>query len=209
MTETNRRLIAEYTRLHGGGSYGRTGNGALATLLPHILALKPKSLVDYGCGRSDLARLVGARAGIPDVAVFDPAVPERAVRPERVFDLLINVDVLEHVPDEEIDAVVAEMARMARQALIMVDTRPAKARLSDGRDAHVSLHDEAWWWDRLRRSFPTLRPIRAFRRGRVAFKTFDAVLPPVAAARIVVRETVARFLGRMAARLSPGRGSGI
>ena len=61
-----------------------------------------------------MARLVGARARIPDVAVFDPAVPERAVRPERVFDLLINVDVLEHVPDEEIDAVVAEMADLDR-----------------------------------------------------------------------------------------------
>ena len=152
MMETNRRLIAEYTRQHGGGSNGRIGNGVLATLMPHVLAPRPQSLADYGCGRSDLARLVAARADVGDVAVFDPAVPERAKRPARVLDLSINVDVLEHVPDEEIDAVAAEMASMARDVLIMVDTRPAEARLSDGRDAQMSLHDEAWWWERLRRS---------------------------------------------------------
>lgn len=54
---------------------------------------------------------------------------------------------------------------------------------------------------------PTLRPIRAFRRGRVAFKSFDAALPPVAAAWIVAREAVARILSRIAARLSHGRES--
>ena len=196
MSDVKRTLIDEYSRFHDSGEYGRSGDGALATLLPHVLALKPASLVDYGCGRSNLAHLVAEKAKIGTVATFDPAVPERGPKPDRISDLLINVDVLEHVPDEEIDAVVAEMASLGREALIIVDTRPAKAILSDGRNSHVSMHDEAWWLARLRRSFPTLRPIRVHRRGRVGFKTFDAELPAFEAWVITQREIFARRFHR-------------
>mgnify|MGYP001766020435 CR=1 FL=1 len=205
MDEMKRALIDEYSRLHATTDYGGSGHKVLPFLLPHVLALKPASIVDYGCGRSNLAELLAARAGIATVAMYDPAVPERATKPAAIADLLINVDVLEHVPDEEIDAVVAEMASMARDALIIVDTRPAKARLSDGRNAHVSQHGEAWWLERLRRFYPTLRPFPARRHGRVGFKTFDAALPAFEEWSIMSRLVVARHARRWA-RLLTGRG---
>lgn len=200
-----RRLIDEYARLHATTDYGASGYKMLPFLLPQVLALKPTSLVDYGCGRSRLAEMLAEKAGIGRIAKYDPAVPQWAEKPGEVFDLLINVDVLEHVPDEEIDAVAAEMAAMAREALIVIDTRPAKARLSDGRDAHVSRHDEGWWLERLRRAWPTLRPFRAYRHGRVGFKTFEAELPPHQAFIIRAQGVIARHARRWARILSGGR----
>lgn len=207
MDEMKRALIDEYSRLHATTDYGGSGHKVLPFLLPHVLAVKPASIVDYGCGRSNLALLLADKAGIGSVAMYDPAVPERSVKPAALADLLINVDVLEHVPDEEIDAVVAEMATMAREALIVVDTRPAKALLSDGRNAHVSQHGEAWWLERLKRAYPTLRPFRMRRHGRVGFKTFDAALPAIEEWSIMSREVAARHARRWA-RILTGRGRG-
>lgn len=200
-----RRLIDEYSHLHAVSGYGASGYKMLPFMLPQVLALRPRSIVDYGCGKSDLARSIAAKAGIGTVAMYDPAIPTRAEKPREIFDLLINVDVLEHVPDEEIDAVVAEMASMARDALIVVDTRPAKFLLSDGTNAHVSLHDEAWWLERLRKSFPTLRPVRIRRKGRVGFKTFDAALSPSQEWAVTAREVVARHARRWVGLLTGRR----
>lgn len=199
-----RRLLDEYRHLHSAGDYGGSGYKLLPFLLPQVLALKPASIVDYGCGKSELAALLAVKAGIGRVAMYDPALPARATKPEGTFDLLVNVDVLEHIPDEEIDAVVAEMASMTRDALIVVDTRPAKFRLSDGTNAHVSLHDEAWWLDRLKRFFPSLRPIRVRRKGRVGFKTFDAAPSAGLEFAVTVREVVRRHARRWA-RILTGR----
>lgn len=202
-----RSLISEYEQLHSAGDYGGSGYKMLPFMLPHVLALGPGSIVDYGCGKSRLAELVAEKAGIPRVAMYDPAIPARAAKPDGVFDLLINVDVLEHIPDPEIDGVVAEMASMARDALIVVDTRPAKFLLSDGTNAHVSQHDEAWWLERMRCSFPTLRPIRIRRKGRVGFKTFDATPSAVEEWSVMTREVVARHARRWA-RILSGRPKG-
>jgi hypothetical protein len=182
-----RSLIRDYEYFHSSNIYG-FGGRHLPFLLPHILALRPHSLIDYGAGRSDIAYRLGAKAQIERIACFDPAVPARAALPARTFDLLISLDVLEHIPEEEMDTVLAEMAGLARHMLLVIDIAPATAVLSDGRNAHVSLHDEAWWQARLARFVPAIRPVPIRRRNRVAFKSWDAALPPWRHAWIERRE---------------------
>jgi hypothetical protein len=189
-----RKLIGDYERLHTTTTdYGATGYKCMPFLLPHILALRPRSMIDYGCGRSDLAARLGRKAAIPAVAGYDPGVPHLSRRPDEMFDLLVNVDVLEHVPDDELDSVMAEMAAMARHAIIVIDTAPARTLLSDGRNAHVSLHDGEEWLCRLRPHFPTIRPIRIKRHARVGFKTWEAALPPLRHGVVEARERVYRL----------------
>jgi hypothetical protein len=171
-----RRLIADYEYFHAAEIYG-TGGRHYPYVLAHVLALSPDSLVDYGAGRSDIALRLARKAKSKRVARFDPAVPEFAQKPAGVFDLLVSFDVLEHVPREEMDSVLAEMARMASHALHVIDIKPAKAVLSDGRNAHVSLHTEAEWQALLARYWPSIRPIPHRSPSRVAFKTWDAALP--------------------------------
>lgn len=170
-------LVSEYASVHKAKRYGDTGWRSLPFILPHLLALRPRSLVDFGCGQSDLGFRLARAARIASVHRYDPAIPEFSARPGAFSDVLVNVDVLEHIPDEELDAAIADMASLARHAVIVIDTAPARLKLSDGRNAHVSLHDEAAWEKRLKKSFPTIRPITIGRKSRVGFKTFDEQLP--------------------------------
>lgn len=168
----SRSLLAEYETLHARGRYGATGSWSMPYIFPYIRQARPQSLLDYGCGQSDLRFLLQRKLGILAVTGFDPAISQLSRPSEDIFDLVVSVDVLEHIPDAEIDSIVKEMAALARDVLIVIDTRPAKARLSDGRNAHVSQHGEAWWDERLRRTVPVLRPF-PIGRGRVAFTTIE------------------------------------
>lgn len=191
-----RALIREYEHLHRTSHYGATAHKALPYLLPHVLFLKPGRLIDYGCGQSDLAEILAWKAGIGVTARYDPAIPALAQRPSGIFDLLVNVDVLEHIPEEEIDSVAQDMSGLCRHALLVIDTGPALTLLSDGRNAHVSQHDGAWWLSRLRPFFPSLRPIPIGRPRRVAFKTWNEGLPWFQHKAIEYRERLIRHSAR-------------
>jgi hypothetical protein len=195
-----RALIEEYERIHAretGKAYGTTGRNSLPCILPHILALRPGSLIDYGCGRSDLAALLARKAGIYDIARYEPAIPELAERPRRTFDVLVNIDVFEHIPDDEIDAAAEDMRSLARHAILVIDMATTGKTLRDGRSAHVSVHDQDWWLKRLSPVWPSLRPIEPLRPHRAAFKTWDEELPPLRHWAIARRELWARRLRRL------------
>lgn len=171
-----RKHIDDYQAFHSRKIYG-TGGKDFPAVLPHILALSPSSIIDYGAGRSDIALWLGEKAGATRAARFDPAVPGIDRMPEGRFDVVTSFDVLEHIPEDELDSVLAEMAAVGRDALLIIDIAPAKAILSDGRNAHVTLHGEEWWHERLAAYFPAIRPFKIRRPHRVAFKTWDKELP--------------------------------
>lgn len=203
MAQPQRKLISNYTHFHTSRIYG-VGGKHLPTVLPHILELRPESIVDYGAGQSLIAEAIARKAGIARVARFEPSLPGLDVKPEGVFDLLVSFDVLEHVPEEEMDSVLEEMSSMARHALLIIDTRPAKAILSDGRNAHVSQHDEAWWHKRLTPYFPGCAPIPA-RNGRVGFKTWPTRSSGAWRRTIEIRERILQKLEKRFRRLTASR----
>jgi hypothetical protein len=164
-------LIEQYRQLHATSGYGATSVKNLRFLRPEILLLHPRSILDYGCGKSPLLDRLGLGYAV-DLHRYDPAIPAIATPPAEPVDLLINVDVLEHVPEADLDRVVGHMASLARNAIIIVDTEPAGTVLPNGENAHCTLHPHAWWANYLQRFFPTLEPIRVKRRRRAAFRTW-------------------------------------
>jgi len=149
----------------------------MRSILPHIMALKPASIVDYGAGRSRMVDRIAAKVGAGRVARFDPAVEEIDALPTGRFDLLISCDVLEHIPEEEMDAVLAEMAGMADHHILVIDLSPAAAKLLDGSNAHVSLHPAEWWLDRVGRFIPGVAQFQVVDPGRCGLKTWTQSLP--------------------------------
>jgi 2-polyprenyl-3-methyl-5-hydroxy-6-metoxy-1,4-benzoquinol methylase len=59
-------------------------------------------VLDYGCGKGVLADQLNKLKHI-SCEKYDPAIPDYDVRPKKVFDCLINTDVLEHIPEDELD----------------------------------------------------------------------------------------------------------
>lgn len=164
--------VDAYAEIHATQRYGDTSVKNLRFLRPFVRVLRPKSILDFGCGQSRL----GDRLRLPFVECvtrYEPAIPELATPPEGAFDLLINVDVLEHVPEAELDGVLADMRAYSPTALIVIDTEPAVQLLPDGGNAHCTLHPASWWRERLLRFYDHAEPIRVARRRRAAFRTFS------------------------------------
>ncbi len=171
----NPELIAQYRHIHASRAYGDTSIKNLRFLRPEVKLLRPGSILDYGCGQSQfLDRL---DLGYPiDLVRYDPAIPDYARKPDRPADLLINIDVLEHIEERDLDDVIGEMAALCRHAIVIIDTKPAAAILPDGRNAHVTIRPHAWWRDRLSKHFPALYPVATVRRSRAGFKTWPLSL---------------------------------
>jgi hypothetical protein len=168
----NSKLIESYAELHATELYGATSLKNLRLIRPEIKLLHPQSIIDYGCGQSMLIDRLDL--GYPlRLERYDPAIPAYALKPKLKADLLINIDVLEHIEESDIDDVLAEMRALCRDALIIVDTAPAKRVLADGRNLHVTLKPHDWWRERIARHFGPLYPVRTLRRARAGFKTWQ------------------------------------
>lgn len=127
----------------------------------HILAKKPESVLEIGSARNYLVKRI-QDVGIPATGMeisrhcemtraADPFIRhDLCITPwpfkDKEFDLVVSVAVLEHVPEEFIPAVSAELQRVAKRGLHGIDFGEA----DDGQDlTHVSLHDKTWWMQRL------------------------------------------------------------
>lgn len=196
----NPELIEHYRQIHKTSAYGTTSVKNLRFLRPEIVLLRPQTILDYGCGQSQLLDLLAL--GYPAMlARYDPAIPAFSDRPREVFDLLINVDVLEHIEECDLDDVIAEMRALCRNAIIIVDTRPASKLLPDGRNAHVTIRPHAWWKDRLSRHFRHLERVTTARRSRAGFRTWSRRPGEGTRYAMLRTEETARYLfQRLAAR---------
>ncbi|MEX2218843.1 MAG: methyltransferase domain-containing protein [Phycisphaerales bacterium] len=140
-----------------GAGYGSTNHGRAA--IPLIQRLKPRFVVDFGCGRNDF---VGGlrRLGIEGLGI-DFAFPEADVPKamhktgllDGVADVVASFDALEHLLPEDVDAVLAEMQRVARPRahfMFSICTRLSKTMVA-GEGLHPTVKPLAWWLDRIGR----------------------------------------------------------
>ncbi|MCP9941952.1 class I SAM-dependent methyltransferase [Cyanobium sp. ATX 6E8] len=142
-------------------NFGNRADGAgLATHLPAALGRMHElgacaSLLDYGTGKGALVQRLRAELP-PDVHVqgYDPAMPAFATKPEQPADILVCLDVLEHIEMASIDAVLRDIHALTRQfCYLVIDLQPAVKTLADGRNAHILLAPPEWWVGRVAQLF--------------------------------------------------------
>lgn len=146
-------LIAQYRLLHAATPrYGMGGDHhyhAIKTYAQHIDA---KTMLDYGCGKGSLVRLLECQG-------YDPAVDEFANEPHGA-DLVFSTDFLEHTTRETIDAVIAHIYLMAmRGTWHCVHTGRAHFHLPDGTNCHTLQRAPQWWEDTFGEWFKQVRVI--------------------------------------------------
>lgn len=129
-----------------------SGNGVLkhlSALVQFSDQIGAASGIDYGAGKGaqygDEDAMLVARLGY-DPFKFDPAWAEFQTPPTEPADLVWCVDVLECVPEQDMDWIIGELARLAIRGLfVTVASYPSKKDLPDGRNAHVTVKPEEWW----------------------------------------------------------------
>ncbi len=166
-------LIDQYKQLHLEKRYGATSLRLAPDLLPHIFERKPISIIDYGCGQSQLANFI-IYCGIQKVCQYDPAIEIYSKKPSGTFDLLINIDVLEHIPEDELDSIIRDMRSYSDFAIFIIDVRPAKTILPNGMNAHVTVRPVEWWRKKLEKYYETVEDISVSGPPRAAFKTWES-----------------------------------
>jgi 2-polyprenyl-3-methyl-5-hydroxy-6-metoxy-1,4-benzoquinol methylase len=147
----------EYCRLNeqlhtSNEHYGVSGKRHAAFVYQMAQNLNTTDILDYGCGKSTLAR------NLPfTIQQYDPAVSKYAAMPEPA-DIVVCTDVLEHIEPELIDNVLAHLQKLTKKAgFFTVATRPAKKILADGRNAHLIIQPANWWLDKFIKLFDVVR----------------------------------------------------
>ena len=134
-----------------------SANFAGLSVLQHAEALKklankykPKTLLDYGCGRATPTAAPQAapptRYPRPNVTLYGPAFRRDGILPAGKFDMVICSDVLEHVPEDEVDQLIERLFGYGRLVVwASVCCRPAKKTFADGTNMHVAVQPYEWW----------------------------------------------------------------
>lgn len=137
--------IAAYKEMHSTRHYGSSATELHLEAIARIVkARAPLSILDYGCGRGDLVAHFW-RDGERTIARYDPAIPAYKRMPEGRFDLVLCCDVLEHIPMADVDRVLAELKGKGDSVVFTISTKPSRAKLPDGRNAHVTLLTRGEW----------------------------------------------------------------
>jgi SAM-dependent methyltransferase len=112
-----------------------------------ILKRGYESVLDYGCGKGHF--ITFARRELPNLRVegFDVASDEFGSMPSGVFDMVICLDVMEHVEFGALSFVLDEIrAKAGKLFICSVANYPAGKKLPDGRNAHVTQLPFSTWF---------------------------------------------------------------
>jgi Glycosyltransferase GT-D fold/Methyltransferase domain len=136
---------AQLEALHAKQKWGADGAKHTAAVKILIETYHPKTILDYGCGENVLAETLKPHR----VSGYDPGITARAMLP-KPCELVVCTDVLEHVEESKLDAVLDHLYRLTgKVAYLVISTKLANAILPDGRNAHLSVHPAEWWISKL------------------------------------------------------------
>jgi hypothetical protein len=154
MANNNAELyINLYKELHEEDPYYGTSSVRWLPIVQHYVSdLNPQNILDYGCGKSDLVGRISAGRDIGRYR-YDPAIPEYANLPIDKVDMVINIDVMEHIPESAIDDTLAKIKSLSGNAFFNISCVPAWNKLPDGSNAHCTVHPYGWWEQKLKKYF--------------------------------------------------------
>ncbi|MEZ7956910.1 MAG: class I SAM-dependent methyltransferase [Rubritalea sp.] len=146
MKTIDENKIKQYQQLHKDDpSYGSTSLKFIDEVSLMINALKPKSILDYGCGKGTLIAEIERRYPEINCYRYDPSIQEYSALPVKDADLVINTDVLEHIPVADIDSVLREISSISKNAYFNLHHGKAATTLPSGENAHCTVKSPSWY----------------------------------------------------------------
>ena len=106
--------LEEMKKLHQNPVYGISGKKHKDVVQKLAESLNTRSIMDYGCGKATL----GAKLPFP-IWEYDPAIPGKEGVP-RPADLVVALNVVEHVEPEMLDNVLGDLVRCSKVCVFAV-----------------------------------------------------------------------------------------
>jgi hypothetical protein len=123
-----------------------------------------KTILDYGCGAGEQYTVRNCHHAWGGIMpwLYDPFVASFNKPPSGKFDGVLCNDVLEHIPEDELDEVYEELIGYTRLwCFISVCCRPANTKklLPGGKNVHVTLRPPEWWREKIGAAFDGHVPV--------------------------------------------------
>ncbi len=107
-----------------------------------------KTCIDYGCGQAQAwtEHRLQKLFDLDGVTRYDPGIVKFSKKPQVPADLVLCIDVLEHVPEECVDEVLEEISSLSKKVIFFnISTRLSTKILTDGSNAHATVKPREWW----------------------------------------------------------------
>ena len=115
----------------------------------HQHELQKKTVLDFGCGKGGTIRWLQGLYPKMTVKGWDIGTEQYRKRPRNIgFDAIYSIDCFEHIEREDLPDAVENLKRISAPGAAwchIIDMTPAKKRLPDGRNAHVTLMTATQW----------------------------------------------------------------
>lgn len=145
-------------------SYGANAGKWMDAIIPIIQQYGIKTVLDYGCGKGVLKTLL--KDHVERIEGYDPAIDEFKHKPDGAFDLVLCLDVMEHIEPEFTDNVLVDLLSSTNRLMFCnIATSLAAKTLSDGRNTHINIHTENWWLHKMLKYWDCISAARIFNAG--------------------------------------------
>ena len=161
MSVIDLKQIEEYKKMHENNEeFGTSALEFIDEISLAIDELSPKTVLDYGCGKGLLVDELEKKYPRIRFYKYDPAISEYSSIPVDRVDLVINTDVLEHIPESDIDDVVCEISKLSNVAYFNLHHALALAVLPNGENAHCTIKDKPWYKRKIGKYFSDLTHLK-------------------------------------------------
>ena len=122
-----------------------------------IHSTKSNSIIDFGCGK---AKYYFKKVKINNITydniaefwkiqkyfLYDPGVKSFSKYPSKRADGVICIDVVEHIPEQDVIKFIEEIFKLANKFIfVVIACYPAAKKLLDGRNVHLSIKKVDDW----------------------------------------------------------------
>ena len=138
-------------------SRGKFDNGAkqLALVRPFLEQHRPRTLLDFGCGKGALIREIEATWPDTTCQGYDPGNPAFDRVPTGPFDAVISTDAIEHIEPDHLSETLTLIGQLiGRVGCFRIACHPAKKLLPDGRNCHLIVQEPDWWREQVLSAMP-------------------------------------------------------
>ena len=156
--EMNDLLTPEYKTLleteHKKRKWGNTAPKYLDKIVRLAERTNNNIILDYGSGHGSLRKALEKEYKDKYTVIeYEPGIEGKQYN-NIPCNFVVCVDVLEHIEPHLIDNVLFDLKRcVLRTAFFTITTRPAYAKLPDGRNAHLIVESAEWWEEKISKYF--------------------------------------------------------
>lgn len=133
-----------YRQIHNSKEDYGAGSRHFEYVESILVCMRYSEVLDYGCGKGVLADQLTGK-GVAKCSKYDPAIRGIDEVPDRTFNAIINTDVLEHIPEDELDSTLERFTALSQNAIIIPHLGKAREILPNGENAHCTIKTPDEW----------------------------------------------------------------